>query len=98
MLSPEQFTQLMGLLKQLADKPSTITGMQDWPMLAITCGMFGGVLLMMIGGGLGYILSTIERDRKENREEHCRIWQAQSDCQDDCCPRGNGNQPRARKT
>ena len=88
MLTPEQFGQLLSLLQKIADKPSTITGMQDWPMLVILFSMFGGISLLMIGGGLGYILSKIETDRKENREEHARIWQSQADCQDDCCPRG----------
>lgn len=87
MLHPDQFTQLLRLLQQIADKPSTITGMQDWPMLVILVSMFGGISLLLIGGGLGYILSTIERDRRENLEDHNRMWQAHEDCQHECCPR-----------
>lgn len=90
MLQPEQFSQLLRLLQQIADKPSTITGMQDWPMLMVLCSMFGGVMLLMIGGGIGYILNKIETDRKENKEEHNRIWQAYEDCQTECCPRLGG--------
>lgn len=94
MLSPEQWTQLLSLLQKIADRPDTITKMQDWPMLVTVTGMFGGVMLLMIGGGIGYILSTIERDRRENKEDHDKLWKSQADCQDDCCPRGREQHAR----
>lgn len=91
-MTPDQFQQLLAVLMKIAEKPSTITGMQDWPMLVVLFSMFGGLLLVLAGGGLGYILSRMETDRRENREDHARIWQSQDDCQKACCPKGLATQ------
>jgi len=86
-LDPLQFQKIFELLQQIASKPNTITGMHDWNMLVTMFSMFGGVLLLMIGGGIGYILNNMDRDRKENKDEHKCLWQAHEDCQTECCPR-----------
>lgn len=97
-MTPDQFQQLLAVLMKIAEKPSTITGMQDWPMLMVLFSMFGALLLVLAGGGLGYILSRMETDRKENREDHALIWQSQKDCQEDCCPKGIAAQREASRS
>lgn len=87
MINQQQFDQLIALLTTIAEKPSTITGMQDWPMLLVLFSMFGGVLLLLIGAIIGHLLSRSEADRKENKADHERIWKAHEDCQTECCPR-----------
>lgn len=87
-MSLEQFAQLLSVLKEIANKQYTITGAADWSMLVTTVSMFGGIMLLLIGGSIGHILSTIATDRKENREDHAAIRQERKDCEDDCCPRG----------
>lgn len=88
MLSPEQWTQLLSLLQKIADKPDTITKMQDWPMLVTVTGLFGGILLLVIGGCIGYLFSRIDKAHDENVADHKAIREEIKDCQDDCCPRG----------
>ena len=87
-MTPEQFAQLLSVLKEIADKQYTITGAADWTMMVSMVGMFGGIMLLIIGGSIGHILSTIANDRRENREDHAAIRQERKDCEDDCCPRG----------
>lgn len=86
-MAPEQFQQLLVVLQKIADKPYTLTGAADWPMLMAMGGMVSALVLLMwcdLRGQMG-----------ENKKEHARIWQAQADCQDDCCPRGGRNEKRS---
>lgn len=94
MLTPEQFSQVMALLTKIAEQPHTITSMHDWPMLTAMVGMFGGVLLLIIGGCIGYLVHTMDKEGAENRAEHQMLWQAHKDCQDDCCPRSHGQEEK----
>lgn len=88
MITPEQFDKLLAMLAKIASRPNTITSMDDWAMLTVMVSMLGGVILLLVGGSMGYILSMINRDRAENRDDHLRLWKSQEECQDDCCPRG----------
>lgn len=89
MITPEQFDKLLAMLAKIAARPNTITSMDDWAMLTVMVSMLGGVILLLVGGAMGYILSMINRDRTENREDHRMMWQGLQECQDDCCPRGH---------
>ena len=88
MITPEQFDKLLAMLAKIASRPNTITSMDDWAMLTVMVSMLGGVILLLVGGSTGYILSMINRDRAENRDDHLRLGKSQEECQDDCCPRG----------
>ena len=89
-LTHEQSQQLLDVLRDLEKSRFVITGATDWAMLVTMTSMFGGVLLLVIGGSIGYVMSQVNRDRVENREDHKALWQAHQDCQDDCCPSGGG--------
>lgn len=93
-MTHEQFIQLLAVLKQLAEKPYTISGASDWPML-IT---IGGLLMLVIAAMWADLRSKLTDHRalssaelKEfkgvNEKEHDIIWEAMRACQDDCCPR-----------
>lgn len=94
-MSPDQFNQLLAALSKLADRPYTLTGAADWPILAFMLVIFIGV----IGWMWRDLKATIKDGRQENKadlseykqthsEEHKNLWQALKDCQGDCCPRG----------
>lgn len=83
MIPAEQFKELLLVLRQIADRPYSITNASDWPMLA-----FMMVIIMALIGFMWRDLgSKLTSDKQENKAEHDRIWSAMRDCQDDCCPR-----------
>ena len=101
-MTTEQFTSLIGILKQLADQQYTITGAADWPILLMMCGVLG-TLMLTIGGMVAYMWKDIKATIKENRSEwrveldkeeierkrqDDMIWSHIRECQEDCCPRG----------
>ena len=93
-MTAEQFSQLLSVLKQLADKQYTISGATDWPMLLAV-----GALLMAAVAAMwadlrskltehrGMAVEALQELKTSNNEEHNKIWAAMRDCQDDCCPR-----------
>lgn len=84
-LTPEQFAQLLQVLKAIAEKQQySLTGASDWPMLVFLV----GIILAMIGLMWRDLGSRISRDISEVKTEQRNIWSAMKDCQDDCCPRG----------
>ena len=98
-MSNDQFAQLLALLTKLADKTYTLTGAQDWPILAT----MAGLLIAVIGWMWVDLKATIREGRAEwktelttykteHDKEHDRIWQAHRDCQLDCCVRGGKSQ------
>ena len=80
-MTAEQFAKLLELMSQ---SRHTITGASDWPMLVAMVSLFGVMLL----GLIGLMWADLRGKFCENTEEHLRLWKAQGDCQDDCCPRG----------
>lgn len=90
MLSSDQFTKLLNVLERIADRPYTLTGASDWPLFVFMVGIVIALIAFM-WRDLG---SKITSDKKENKEEHERIWKSQQDCQDACCPRGRNSDTR----
>ena len=83
-MTEAQFTQLLQVLKAIAEKQYSITGAADWPMLVFLVALIVGMIGMMWRD----LVSRISTDRTESKAEQQRIWSALNDCQDDCCPRG----------
>lgn len=83
-MTPDQFQQLLLVLQKIADKPYTLTGAADWPMLM--------ALGAMISALIGAMWIDLRGQSKENKDEHRSLWRAMSDCQEDCCPRGQRGQ------
>lgn len=79
-MTPDQFQQLLLVLQKIADKPYTLTGAADWPMLM--------ALGAMISALIGAMWIDLRGNNKDNKDEHGKLWKAMADCQDDCCPRG----------
>ena len=93
-MTPEQFSQLLAVLRALADKSYTISGAADWPMLLT----LGGLLMAAVAAMWADLRSKLTdhrtvavaelKDMKaENEKGHDLLWEAMRACQDDCCPR-----------
>lgn len=94
-MQQEQFSQLLSVLEKLTiSNQYTLTGAADWPILAA----LGAIIFTLIVYVWYDLKATIKTDRtdsyikiKEIEEKHERdmekIWQAQKDCQHECCPR-----------
>lgn len=102
-MTPEQFTQLMALLKELliTSRTYTLTGAADWPVLAVACiGLVG--LLVYIWGDLKTTITgnrteqkkELEKEEAERKRQDDMIWAAMRTCQEDCCPRRNHIEPQ----
>ena len=89
-LSPDQFSQLLTVLKSLSTAPGqyTITGAADWPMLLVLCGFFGTALTGLICFMWHDLGKRFDGYEVANEKSHEAMWKSQKDCQDDCCPRG----------
>jgi hypothetical protein len=96
-MTTEHIQQLLLLLSKIADKPYTITGAADWPILAVV----GGILLAVIGAMWADLRAAMKEGREEWRQQlneveakndraHDLVWEAMRDCQSDCCPRKRG--------
>ena len=93
-MTPEQFTQLLSLLKELASKTYTITGAADWPILAIVGGGLVSVIAFMwvdlrsvIKDNRSEWRQELEKQKSDNDKAHDLLWDAHRDCQHECCPR-----------
>lgn len=88
-LSASQFDQLLTVLKSLAPSNHyTITGAADWPMVIVLCGVFGSVIVGLICFMWHDLGRRFDGYEAANEKMHESLWNAQKDCQDDCCPRG----------
>lgn len=81
-MTPEQFKELLIVLRSMAEKNYTLTQAADWPMLAFLLGVIGVLIALM--------WADLKRTLRDNQEEHKLLWKSLGDCQDDCCPRGRG--------
>lgn len=91
-MNPEQFNQLLGALVKLAERPYTLTGAADWPILAAMAGLLIAVIGWMwvdlkatIRDGRSEWKTELTAFKAEHDKEHDRLWQAHRDCQVDCC-------------
>lgn len=90
-MTPDQISKALVLLEKIADRPYTITGAADWPILLAMCGVVAFMLLLNIGVVRmmwADIKASMREDKAQNSADHQTIWAALNDCQDDCCPRG----------
>lgn len=78
-MNPEQFRELITVLRQLVDKPYTLTGAADWPLLMA----LAGIIISLIVFNWRSIYKKIDDHQKCEDKEHDDIWQAINDC----CPR-----------
>ena len=83
-MTPDQFAQLLTVLKQIVARPYTLTGAADWPLLAFLC----VVIFALIGLMWRDLRALIQSNKTSNEKETDKIWKALSDCQSECCPRG----------
>lgn len=83
-MNPDQFKDLITVLREIADKQYSLTGASDWPMLVFLVGIIIALIALM-WRDLG---AKISGDKADNKADHEKIWSAMKDCQDDCCPRG----------
>ena len=101
-LSPQQWTEIYGFLKDIAKPNYTLTGALDWPILVFMCGLLG-VGLALLGAGIAAmwndikvtikgdkceLQATIAENKKERKEELAIIWKEIERCQDNCCEFG----------
>jgi hypothetical protein len=90
-MDPEQFSRLLTVLIKIADKKQAITESVDWPLLVTIVGMFGTILLAMLGMMWFDLKSGFAKHQQYDDKEHDKLWSAMKDCQKDFCP------PRRRK-
>lgn len=84
-MTPEQFSRLLEVLEKMASAKSyTITGASDWPILAVV----GAIMIALIGAMWHDLRVSIQENKREAAADIDKLWAAQRDCQDDCCPRG----------
>lgn len=95
-MSPEQFAQLLAVLTKLSERPYTLTGAQDWPIMATMAGLLIAVIAWMwvdlkatIKDGKHEAKNELAVFKEEHKGEHDRIWAAHRDCQIDCCRKGD---------
>lgn len=96
-MTPEQFGQLLRFLEKIADRQFTITQATDWPMLYVFMGMFiiiVGLFWRDLGRRFDLLSCALKDFKADDNKAHDSIWQAMSDCQADCCPRGNFRRPQ----
>lgn len=93
-MTPDQFSQLLTILKQIVARQYTLTGAADWPLLAFLCviifaliGLMWRDLRSLIQGNKTESDDKIKTIKEEFRKDIDKLWQAQRDCQNDCCPR-----------
>lgn len=89
-MTPEQFTQL---LSAIADRPYTLTGAADWPLLVVLGIGYAGLVGVMwhdlkqaFRDGRTEAQICLEQYRKDHAKEHERIELAMRECQEECCP------------
>ena len=94
-MNPEQFSQFLAVFSKLVDRPYTLTGAADWPILAAMATVLVTVIAWMwidlkatIRDGRSEWKTELATFKTEHDKEHDRLWQAHRDCQIDCCPRG----------
>lgn len=78
-VNPDQFKELIIVLRQLVDKPYTLTGAADWPLLMA----LAGIIISLIVFNWHSIAKKIDDHQDREDKEHKDIWRAI----DDCCPR-----------
>ena len=89
-MTSEQFAQL---LKAISDRPYTLTGAADWPLLVVLgVGLVGLIGLMWndlkdtIRNHRGEWQIALNQYKEEHKQEHDHIWTSMEKCKDDCCP------------
>jgi hypothetical protein len=82
-MTADQFNLLLAALARLTEKPYTLTGAADWPILMVV----GGALIAVISFMWVDLRSKIDGNKTDNEKSHDTLWLALRDCQHDCCPR-----------
>jgi hypothetical protein len=86
-MTPEQFGQLIALFTKILEKPHTITGAADWPLLAWMIGGTGAFFLVFFTLMWSDLRSDRSERKAENDKQHDLLWDALRDCKHECCPR-----------
>jgi len=102
-MQPDQFDQLMTVLRSLTPGTYTITGAADWPGIAAVGGLFIAAMGFMwrdLRASNDKLIDAIKELRTEGKTDldklkedhekvHKNLWDAIEKCQAVCCPRGH---------
>ena len=85
-MEPDQFKELMVMLKLLASPDFTITSAKDWPILLV----LGSVLLGAIGAMWMDLKSSLKDNKREREKAIDDVWEEIRRCQEHCLMSKNG--------
>jgi len=84
---------LNSLSSSMAQKPYTLTGAEDWPILAYVGTGFFAMMAVMWGDLKGTIRqegadlrADLDKEERERQRQDSLIWKAISECQHECFP------------
>ena len=79
-MDPNQFHELMVVLKEVATPNFTITSAKDWPLLLV----LGGIIVGAIGMMWADLKSSIKDNKREREKSIDDIWEEIRRCQEHC--------------
>ena len=90
----DSLNNIADILKNMATRPYTLTGAQDWYLFMTMTGIVIGLLVYIwqdLKGTMkehrSELQTALEKEARQREKDIDAIWQAMRACQEDCCPR-----------